>query len=110
MLKLLEESKDKKSQGIISALTTFEVCLVTARQSIHKANEIISYLEASGLLLKPVTHEISKKALLLKFKYGDLNLSMADAIIIQTGIEENAEIITADREWAKVKEAKVIVV
>ena len=109
VLNLLQKSAESKS-GFISALTTFETCLVTSRLSQHKANETISYLEASNLQFKPVTHEIAKKAILLKLNYHNLNISMADAIIIQTGIEENAEIITADKEWLNVKEAKVKIV
>jgi PIN domain nuclease of toxin-antitoxin system len=70
----------------------------------------MSYLEKSGLEFKPVTNQIAKNAFLLKLKHNDLNISMADCIILQTGIEEGATIVTADKEWAKVSEANVKIV
>jgi len=35
---------------------------------------------------------------------------MADAIILQTAIENDATAVTSDKEWKRVKEAKVRVV
>lgn len=106
---LLKESTKSSVKDKASALSAFEFIFSIRRKG---GKSPASALAIFGTILDflPVDLETAQKAAFLKLKYQELNLSMADAIILQTGIANGLEIITCDREWAKVSEAKVKVV
>ena len=108
--KVLQDIVDKKKNGIISTITVTEL-LYNLEKNQHKLGfSVANYLENSPLSIQPVTQAIAKQAGYLKIKYRP-HLSTADAVIIATAIESNAnEVITSDKIWAHVPEinAKIV--
>ena len=107
MLKKIEENR---VDGILSAISCCEIMFILGKNNEKEAGAMMARLENSPIKILPVTEEIAKKGANILLRNKELFLSIADAIIIATGMQENAEIITCDREWAKVKEAKVTIV
>ena len=109
IMSLLHESPATRARGKASALSAFEFLFSTGRNNAEVSVTSLAFFE-SVLDFLPADSETAKRAAFLRLKYRGLNLSMADAIILQTGIDNGFEVITCDREWSKVSEAKVVVV
>lgn len=92
-----------------SALSAFEFLFSIGKRGGEPAVKSLIYFQKI-LDFLPTDFETAQRAAFLKLKYPQLNLSMADAIILQTGIDNDFEIVTCDKVWAQVKEAKVTVV
>ena len=92
-----------------SALSAFEFLLAIGRKHGELATTAPVFFENLFDFI-PVDFETAQKAASLKLKYANLNLSLADSVILQTGIDHNLEVVTCDRAWAEVKEAKVKIV
>lgn len=106
---LLDESSKLLVKDKASALSAFEFIFSIRRKSGKSPAGALAIFDTL-LDFLPADLETAQKAAFLRLKYQELNLSMADAIILQTGISNDFEIITCDREWSKVSEAKVRVV
>ena len=106
---LLQECMASGRKDKASVLTAFEFLFSMARKSRKPATGSLALLE-NILDFVPTDYETAQRAAFLRLKYVHLNLSLADAIILQTGIDSHLEIITCDRAWAQIKEAKVRVV
>ncbi len=106
---LLDERKDSVVRDKASALSAFEFLFSVGRSNGPPGVKSLTIFE-NILDFIPTEFETAQRAAFLKLRYPELNLSMADAIILQTGIENDFEVITCDREWSKVSEAKVRVV
>ena len=95
--------------GKASALSAFEFLFSVGRTKGEQAAVALALFE-STLDFVPVSFETAQRAAFLKLKYSKVNLSLADAIILQTGIDNGLEVVTCYREWSKIVEAKVLVV
>lgn len=106
---LLNESAKSPVKDKASALSASEFIFSLRRKS---GKSPAGALAIFGAILEflPADLETTQKAAFLKLKYQELNLSMADAMILQMGIANDFEIITCDKEWLGVKEAKVKIV
>ncbi|MFH1586572.1 MAG: PIN domain-containing protein [Candidatus Diapherotrites archaeon] len=109
MAKMLEDGLKKNENLLVSTLSVYELALIMGRRNVEEAVVAISFIEKICRFISPNT-EISQNAALLKIKHPKADISMADAIILQTGIKERAEIITADKEWKKIVEADVKII
>lgn len=105
----LNKSRAGNYSAIISTLTVYEIVSKIGEINYRKAIEFVVFLDQFCFFVAPDL-EVVKYAGLLKLKHKMLNLSAVDSIIIQTGIQNNAEIITGDREWLKVSNARVSIV
>lgn len=106
---LLQECIAAGRKDKASILTAFEFLFSMSRRSGKSAKRSLVALE-NMLDFLPANYETAQRAAFLRLKYMGVNLSMADAIILQTGIENDLEVVTCDRAWAGVKEANVRVV
>jgi PIN domain nuclease of toxin-antitoxin system len=97
------------AKGFVSSLTFFEILTVLGQKDYDLALDIISYLE-NGFETLDVYGETAKKAGFKRLENIELNLSLADWIIVESAISNGYEIITSDKEWVKVKEANVKIV
>lgn len=109
IMSLFHESPVAGVRGKASALSAFEFLFSIGRNNAEVSVTSLAFFE-SILDFLPADSETAKRAAFLKLKYNTINLSMADAIILQTGIDNGYEIITCDKAWSKVAEAKVTVV
>lgn len=109
IMSLLHESPAAGARGKASALSAFEFLFSTGRKNAGVSVTSLAFFE-SVLDFLPADSETAKRAAFLRLKYRQLNLSLADSIIIQTGIDNDYEIVTCDKAWSKVSEAKVRVV
>jgi len=107
---LLQKVNKKEARGLINPASIFEIITILGPKGLDIALKTINYLEKIGFEESATSIEDAKKAALLRIENFGLNLSLADWLIVQTGIKQNATIVTSDKEWQKVKEAKVIVV
>ncbi|MFH0714818.1 MAG: PIN domain-containing protein [Candidatus Diapherotrites archaeon] len=107
---LLEKVEQRKIRGLLCPLTFFEIVHTLGGKDPKKAASVLAYVENLGFDLLTTTSETAKQAAYLELKHKDLFLSLADCIILQSGIEQNATIVTSDKAWQKVEEAKVKVV
>ncbi|GEM_PF-2463438 len=106
---MLQQSKVSAIKDKASVLTAFEFLFLLGRKSGRSASGALALLREIIDFI-PTDYETSNRAAFLRLKYRALNLSMADAIILQTGIDNGFEVITSDKEWTKVSEAKVKIV
>lgn len=107
---LIEKVELKKIRGFLCPLTFFEIIHVLAGKDAKKAANVLGFVEKLGFEILPVYSETAKQAAYLELENKDLFLSLADCIILQTGIEKGFTIVTSDKAWQKVKNAKVKVV
>lgn len=107
---LFEKVSAGKITGCLPNISHYETIITLGEKGIEESHRILNNLESSGFESIGFSKETAKKAALLKIKYHQTNLSTADCLIIQTAIENGLTAVTADKEWAKVKEAKVILV
>ena len=107
LMKLVEKRTIK---GYVNSVSFYEIISVLGLNNMQLAAHVITYIKNSGFEFIDATPESCKSAGMLKIKYHFLNLSMADWVIVQSAIEKDAEIINEDKEWEKVKEAKVQVI
>ena len=91
---MLEQGLEHRGGILISSLSIYELVAIIGRRNIEKAIAAVAFLERAGRLIPPAA-ETAQNAALLKIKYPGADLSLADAIIIQTGIEEGAVTISA---------------
>src|SRR3989344_3285003 len=82
---LLEKGSKKEINCLASTLSAFELITTLKRKNIRSAVKSVVFFEKIGSFIEP-TLKIAKKAAFLKSRHTDLNLSMADAIILQTAI------------------------
>ncbi|MEK6957415.1 MAG: PIN domain-containing protein [archaeon] len=99
----------KKHECIASSISAFEIVHKMGREDIRAALLSIAFFEEFFIFISP-DYGLAKRAAILKLKYPQANLSMADAIIIQTAAERNARIVTCDKEWRVVKEAEIEII
>lgn len=97
------------AQGIVSVLSAFEIISKVGSVNKREAVKFVVYLD-KFCSFSETTLKTAKAAALLKLKYKELNLSTVDSIIIQTGIQIDAEIITSDKEWSKIEGVNVTLV
>lgn len=107
---LFKNVQSKKINGFISNLTHYETIITFGEQGLEESSKILDNLESSGFESIGFSKETARKAALLRIKNFQTNISTADCLIIQTAIDNNLTAVTSDKEWQKVKEAKVIVV
>ncbi|HIH21865.1 MAG: PIN domain-containing protein [Candidatus Diapherotrites archaeon] len=107
---LFKKVENKKINGFISNLTSYETIITFGERGIRESIKILDNLETAGFKSIGFSKETARKAALLRIKHPETNLSTADCLIIQTAIDNNLTAVTADKEWGKVKDAKVIVV
>jgi len=103
---LLEERLRKNKSNFVSSITAYEIVSVMARRDVQSAVSAISFFEKLCKFV-PLSAETAQNAALLRKKYFSTGISMADALIIQTGIDCDAQIITADKAWKKIDDANV---
>lgn len=108
--KFLEDSINHKINASISSMSVFEIVMIVGRKDLKKALSVIEFLKKSNVKIISAEEKTCSYAAMLKLKYPDTSISTADAIIIQTGIEQNARIITGDKAWREIEEANVKVV
>src|SRR3989339_1256587 len=85
---LMEQNLRKNRENLASTITVFEIVSVMAKRNIQGAVSAVSFFEKACTFLPPDI-KIAQNAALMKEKYPEANLSLADAIILQTGIECN---------------------
>lgn len=96
--------KFEEHKIIISSINLFEVYNKLLREDKERAEFFINEMIALSQVIN-VSPEISLRAAQLKRKY---DFSMADAIILATTEQENAIIVTGDKDFEKVTEVKII--
>ena len=103
---LLSRVRSATIKGIVSTVTFAELySLLYRRVGDKDVERFTRNLERLGLSDAPVIKEIAKEGGRYKAKYG---FSIADGIILATGLAEGAEmLVTGDPEFKKVKELKV---
>ena len=106
---LLKKSAKSAIKDNASALSAFEILFTLGRVRGKSPSAVLAIFD-DFLDFLPADLETCQRAAFLKLRYRDLNLSMADAIILQTGIDNGFEVVTCDKEWAKVREARVVLV
>ncbi len=99
----------KKHNCIASSISVFEIIHKLGREDIKSALSTIAFFEEFFTFM-PADHGTAKRAALLKLKYPRANLSMADAIIIQTAAEMDFDVVTSDKEWSAVKDAEILII
>ena len=99
----------RTSRCFASSLSYHELLWALGKEDFKSAASLVSYLEELLTFVDPNTND-SKKSAILRIRHKNLGLSMADSIILQLGIDMNASIITSDKQWSKVEEAKVTIV
>lgn len=121
MLKLLKNEAGHESVSTIlasavgrtrclaSILSIHELVWSVGRSDLKATASAVSYFE-EVLKFVPQDSKDAVNSANLRLRYRHLGLSSADAFIIQLGIDNAAEIITCDKAWLGVKEAKVRVV
>ena len=106
---LLQKCLSGDSTGFISTLTAYEIMIISGIEHEEEAIRSIAFFEKFCSFVPP-NLRTSKEAALLKLKNKYDKLSTVDALILQSGIELDALIITCDKAWAEVIEANVKVV
>ena len=106
---LLQKAASGQVKGFISPLALFEMIIILGSKNPEIAVKNLAYTEKI-LGEIPINSETTKRAAFNKIKNSEFFLSLADWVIIQTAIDNNLTAVSADKEWSKVKEAKVIVV
>lgn len=107
--KLLKHIESKKFDGYISSMTLAEIIWIVNRESGHKkAKEVQSYLrelsELQIIKVIPIEESVVYGMLSLVVKY---NLSLVDALVVSTAINNRCILITRDAKVKRVKEIKV---
>ena len=108
--RIISQVENKKINGLISSISLYEIITVAGITNSKRAAQTIAFLEEIGFQILQIDGETAKSAALRKLKNLHLNLSTADWIIVQMGISAEVEIVTADKEWAKLTEAKITLV
>ena len=110
-ISLLKAAKEK-TEAHISHITIAELTNVISRvYGEREARTQYSYLKHSPLIKHGTSEEIAKNAGLYKTKYG---FSLADAIILATAMDVDAQLLVTggekqyDKEWKNVTEISVV--
>jgi predicted nucleic acid-binding protein len=110
-LNLLKAAKEKL-EAHISHITIAELTNVISREYGEREARIqYAYLKHSPLIKNATTEEIARNAGLYKTKY---KFSLADAIILATAVNVNAQVLITggakqyEEEWKDVTEIKVM--
>jgi len=108
--RIINEFEDGKIDMAISVITISEIFYIVSRKSeIDQAKTVIDSIK-SWIPTFPVSSEIAEKAGELKFRYAGnakKGLPMADAIIAATAWLHDADLLTSDEHFDKIKEIKV---
>ena len=86
-----------------------EIAWSVGRRDFHAVASALSFFEEVCTFIHPGEKDMLASAI-LRLKYKQLGLSMADAMILKLGLGTRSEIVTCDKAWSKVAEAKVTVV
>lgn len=108
---LLKSIDENRAEGFISAITLSELfCLFARAMDEGFSKNILSHIKDSNVSVVAVTEEIAETAGEFKFRYackGRKDLPLADAIIAATAFIKNAELVSSDPHFDKIKEIKL---
>ena len=106
----VEKARQKKIEAMMSAISVYELVFLIGLKDYKRAISTVEFLKNANVKIVPAEEKNCFDAASLKIKYRDTNLSTADMIIIATGIDKNATVITTDKEFQKIQEVHVDVV
>lgn len=94
-----KEIIESKEQMLVSTINISEVYLFLLRNNPSEADKLIKFVMDSSFVI-PVETKISIKAAKIKHNH---KIGLADAIVIATAEENNAEILTGDDDFKNMK-------
>ena len=101
---------NNKTSAFISSLSVLEFVSLVGGRDYKMACTPLELLKRSNVKILPATESVCLRAAGLRIKYGSSKISTADWIIIATSLENNSRLITGDKEWPKINEARVTVI
>lgn len=94
-----------RNSGILPTIVVAEITQITCeKRGKDMAESRYQALVQSGLLIQDLTHEIAKRAGILKSQHK--NVPMGDCIIAATAIVNNGKILSDDPHFDIIKEIK----
>jgi len=94
-----------RNSGILPTIVVVEITQITCeKRGKDMAESRYQALVQSGLLIQDLTHEIAKRAGILKSQHK--NVPMGDCIIAATAIVNNGKILSDDPHFDIIKEIK----
>lgn len=94
-----------RNSGILPTIVVAEITQITCeKRGKDMAESRYQALVQSGLLIQDLTHEIAKRAGILKSQHK--NVPMGDCIIAATAIANNGKILSDDPHFDIIKEIK----
>lgn len=94
-----------RNSGILPTIVVVEITQITCeKRGKDMAESRYQALVQSGLLIQDLTHEIAKRAGILKSQHK--NVPMGDCIIAATAIANNGKILSDDPHFDIIKEIK----
>jgi toxin FitB len=98
----------EEDQGsfLLSTLSIFEIKkrLMKKVKSILEINKGINFVKQKSIII-PITEEIAEKAVKISVEN---KMPMADSLIYQTALENDASVITLDNHFRELKNAEVL--
>jgi predicted nucleic acid-binding protein len=108
--KIIQEFESGELELSISVITLSEVFYIISRKLGDEDAKIIVENIKSWVVMLPVTSEIAEKAGEIKFLHagkGKKGMPMADAIIAATALINNAQLITSDSHFDKIRGLRI---